>query len=43
MLLVLTSFQDADAAAAAARILVEEKLAACGTVIPGARSIYEWQ
>lgn len=43
MLLVLTSFPDADAAAAAARILVEEKLAACGTVIPGARSIYEWQ
>ena len=43
MLLVLTSFPDADAAAAAARTLVEEKLAACGTIIPGARSIYEWE
>ena len=43
MLLVLTSFPDADAAAAAARTLVGEKLAACGTVVPGARSIYEWE
>ena len=43
MLLVLTSFPDADAAATAARILVGEKLAACGTVLPGARSIYEWK
>lgn len=43
MLLVLTSFPDADAAAAAARTLVEEKLAACGTVLPGARSIYAWE
>ena len=43
MLLVLTSYPDAEAAATAARTLVEEKLAACGTVIPGARSIYEWK
>jgi len=43
MLLVLTSFPDADKAASAARILVEEKLAACGTIVPGARSIYAWE
>lgn len=43
MLLVLTSFPDADKAAALARILVEEKLAACGTILPGARSIYAWE
>jgi len=43
MLLVLTSFPDADGAASAARVLVEEKLAACGTVLPGARSIYAWE
>ncbi len=43
MLLVLTSFPDAETAAAVARTLVEEKLAACGTVIPGARSIYAWE
>jgi periplasmic divalent cation tolerance protein len=43
MLLVLTSFPDADTAAAVVRTLVEEKLAACGTIIPGARSIYAWE
>ncbi|MFM8459561.1 MAG: divalent-cation tolerance protein CutA [Planctomycetia bacterium] len=43
MLLVLTSFPDADAAAAVARTLVEEKLAACATIVPGARSIYAWE
>ena len=43
MLLVLTSFPDADAAAAAARTLVEEKLAACATIMAGARSIYFWE
>lgn len=43
MLLVLTSFPDADKAALAARLLVEEKLAACGTIVPGARSIYAWE
>ena len=43
MLLVLASFPDEDAAATAARTLVGEKLAACGTVLPGARSIYRWE
>lgn len=43
MLLVLTSFPETETAAAVIRTLVEEKLAACGTVFPGARSIYSWQ
>jgi periplasmic divalent cation tolerance protein len=43
MLLVLTSFPEAEIAAAAVRTLVEEKLAACGTLLPGSRSIYSWQ
>lgn len=43
MLLVLTSFPDAEVAANSVRTLVEEKLAACGTILPGARSIYAWQ
>lgn len=43
MLLVLTSFPEAEVAAAAVRTLVEEKLVACGTLLPGARSIYAWQ
>lgn len=43
MLLVLTSFSDAETAAAAVRTLVEEKLAACGTIFPGTRSIYSWE
>ena len=33
---------DADAAAALARTLVEERLIACGNVLPGVRSVYRW-
>lgn len=40
---VLTTFGNAEEAAKAVRILVEERLAACGTILPGARSIYVWQ
>lgn len=43
MLLVLTSFPENEIAAAAVRTLVEEKLVACGTLLPSARSIYAWQ
>ena len=42
MLLVISSFPDADTAAQIVRTLVEEKLIACGTIVPGARSIYAW-
>ena len=41
--IVLSTFADADSAAQAVRSLVLEKLAACGTIIPGARSIYSWK
>jgi periplasmic divalent cation tolerance protein len=33
----------ADVAAQIARALVEERLAACGNVVPGLRSIYRWE
>ena len=40
--IVLSTFADGDSAAAIVKTLVSEKLAACGTMIPGARSIYAW-
>ena len=42
VLLVFCTFPDADTAAAVTKTLVGEKLIACGTILPGARSIYEW-
>jgi periplasmic divalent cation tolerance protein len=41
--LIFTTFANSDDAAAAIRQLVEERLAACGTILPGARSIYMWK
>jgi periplasmic divalent cation tolerance protein len=41
--LVLTTVPSGDVAAKLARTLVEEKLAACGNVLPGVRSIYLWK
>ncbi len=43
VLLVLSTFPDADTAASVVRVLVEEKLAACGNILPGVRSIYSWK
>ena len=43
VLVVLTTWPDAERARAAARTLVEEKLAACANLIPGVESIYRWQ
>jgi periplasmic divalent cation tolerance protein len=43
MLVVLTSFASEDDAARVVRALVEERLIACGNLIPGARSLYRWQ
>lgn len=42
-LLVLTTFASEEDAARVVRTLVEERLAACGNLLPGARSIYRWQ
>jgi periplasmic divalent cation tolerance protein len=41
--IVLTTTATADEAARLGRILVEERLAACATSIPGVLSIYRWE
>ncbi|MFZ4774428.1 MAG: divalent-cation tolerance protein CutA [Terrimicrobiaceae bacterium] len=41
--LVLTTFADEESAARVVGSLVSEKLAACGTLLPGARSLYIWK
>jgi periplasmic divalent cation tolerance protein len=43
VLLVLTTAPGPEEAARLARTLVEERLAACGNVVPGLRSIYRWE
>ena len=40
---VLTTAANAEQAARLARTLVEERLAACATMIPAVQSIYHWQ
>jgi periplasmic divalent cation tolerance protein len=42
-MVVLVTAPTAEKAAEIARTLVEEKLAACGNVVPGIRSIYAWE
>lgn len=42
-LIALTTLPTAEAAAAVARTLVEEQLAACVNIVAGVRSIYRWQ
>jgi len=42
-LVVLVTAPSAEAAAELARALVEARLAACGNVVPGLRSIYRWE
>ena len=42
-LLVLTTLASLDDARRLVRTLVDERLIACGTVLPGATSIYRWQ
>jgi periplasmic divalent cation tolerance protein len=42
-LVVLVTAPTAEQAAELARTLVEERLAACGNVVPGLRSIYRWE
>jgi periplasmic divalent cation tolerance protein len=41
--LVLTTFANAEDAAKAVRTLVDAQVVACGTILPGARSIYRWK
>lgn len=42
-LLILSTFPNAESAAEVVRLLVEEKLIACGNIFPGVRSIYAWE
>lgn len=42
-IVVLVTAPSADEAARLARAVVEERLAACGNVLPQLRSIYRWQ
>ncbi len=42
-LVVLVTTPTPDRAAEIARALVEERLAACGNVVPGLRSVYRWE
>jgi periplasmic divalent cation tolerance protein len=42
-LVVLVTTPTPERAAELARALVEERLAACGNVLPGVRSVYRWE
>ena len=42
-IVVLSTCDSPESAAALARELVEQRLAACVNILPGARSIYRWQ
>jgi periplasmic divalent cation tolerance protein len=42
-MVVLVTAPGAEKAAELARVVVEERLAACGNVLPGVRSIYRWE
>jgi periplasmic divalent cation tolerance protein len=43
MVTVLTTFDSEDKARKLVRTVVRERLAACGTLFPGAQSIYGWK
>ena len=43
VVILLSNFPNAVAARDAVRTLVEERLIACGNLIPGIESIYEWK
>lgn len=42
-MVVFCTAPDAETAARIARTLVEERVAACGNIVPGLRSIYRWE
>ncbi len=43
VLTVFTTWPDVETARTVAHTLVEEKLAACGNIVPGVESIYRWE
>ena len=42
VIILLSNFPDAASARNAVRTLVEERLVACGNLIPGVESVFEW-
>ena len=42
-LVVMTTVASADEAVSLVRSLLDRRLVACGTLLPGARSLYRWQ
>ena len=42
-IVVMTTLSSADEAVKMVRSLLERRLIACGTVVPGGRSLYRWQ
>ena len=42
-IVVLTTVASAEEAVALVRALLERRLVACGTMLPGARSLYRWK
>ncbi|MBA3339376.1 MAG: divalent-cation tolerance protein CutA [Gemmatimonadaceae bacterium] len=42
-IVVMTTLASTDEGVALVRALLERRLIACGTVVPGARSLYRWQ
>ena len=42
-LVVMTTVASADEAVALVRSLLDRRLVACGTLLPGARSLYRWE
>lgn len=42
-IVVFTTVSNEDEAVALTRTLLERRLIACGTIVPGARSLYRWQ
>lgn len=43
VIILLSTFPDIAVARTAVRTLVEERLVACGNIMPGVESIYRWQ
>lgn len=41
--LILSTFPDEATAVSAIRSLLDERLTACGSILPGVRSIYRWR
>lgn len=42
-LVIMTTVANADEAAHLVRALLERRLIACGTILPGVRSLYRWE